>query len=150
VALLFVVRSAIPGVVGGLQLAGGAYLGYLALCLLRANHSSNDDAENPAFVAGRYFRRGFLTNILNPKAILFYLALVAPVVEAAGSVWSVGAILLAVALGPPLWFLTLAGFSARLVRWLTPVRRRAIDLVSSILFLVLAVVSLASGLRSLL
>jgi threonine/homoserine/homoserine lactone efflux protein len=62
--------------------AGAAYLLWLALGMLRAAASACDAAVAPAVVehaaapgAWRVFRQGLLTNILNPKIAIFFLAL---------------------------------------------------------------------------
>ncbi|MDJ1007862.1 MAG: LysE family translocator [Paracoccaceae bacterium] len=62
-----------------LRYAGAAYLTYLGVQALRSwwNYSSNLD-PNQAVVeisAWNVFRRGLITNILNPKVVVFYLAL---------------------------------------------------------------------------
>lgn len=62
-----------------LRYAGAAYLAYLGVQALRSwwNYSSNLD-PNQAVVeisAWNVFRRGLITNILNPKVVVFYLAL---------------------------------------------------------------------------
>ena len=66
-----IVFVAFPGLRLALQVAGGAYLLYLAIRLWRSS--------GPALVgqvssvsSGAAFRRGFLTNITNPKVALFF------------------------------------------------------------------------------
>lgn len=63
-----------------LKVAGAAYLAWLGIQSLRtAAHGSGKTAPAaiaPSRVAAtRSFREGFLTNLLNPKVIVFYLAL---------------------------------------------------------------------------
>jgi RhtB (resistance to homoserine/threonine) family protein len=63
-----------------LKAGGAAYLAWLGLQSLRAAAGSPArlpmDAAPPARVTGRRsFREGLLTNLLNPKVIVFYLAL---------------------------------------------------------------------------
>lgn len=62
-----------------LRYAGAAYLAYLGVQALKSwwNHSNNLD-PNQAVVevsVWNVFRRGLVTNILNPKVVVFYLAL---------------------------------------------------------------------------
>jgi RhtB (resistance to homoserine/threonine) family protein len=64
-----------------LKIAGAAYLAWLGVQSLRSAARGSDRAP-PAAVAApgrvppaRSFREGFLTNLLNPKVIIFYLAL---------------------------------------------------------------------------
>jgi threonine/homoserine/homoserine lactone efflux protein len=56
------------------KIAGAAYLGYLGVKLMLARSSS---AETPTFTpapAWAIYRAGLLTNLLNPKVALFFLA----------------------------------------------------------------------------
>ena len=63
-----------------LRIAGAFYLAWLGIQSLRAAARGSAAAE-PAGVpaarvpAARSFREGFLTNLLNPKVVVFYLAL---------------------------------------------------------------------------
>ncbi|POF32286.1 LysE family translocator [Roseibium marinum] len=62
-----------------LRYAGAAYLAYLGVQAFKSwwNHSNNLD-PNQAVVevsVWNVFRRGLVTNILNPKVVVFYLAL---------------------------------------------------------------------------
>jgi RhtB (resistance to homoserine/threonine) family protein len=63
-----------------LKVAGAGYLAWLGFQSLRSA-ARGDAAQAPARVAAtrvaasRSFREGFLTNLLNPKVIIFYLAL---------------------------------------------------------------------------
>lgn len=62
-----------------LRYAGAAYLAYLGVQALRSwcNYSNTFD-QNQSVVeisAWNVFRRGLITNILNPKVVVFYLAL---------------------------------------------------------------------------
>ncbi len=60
---------------------GAAYLVWLAIGMLRASGSAGDAAAAPAPERstsprlGRLFRQGVLTNVLNPKIAIFFLAL---------------------------------------------------------------------------
>jgi RhtB (resistance to homoserine/threonine) family protein len=63
-----------------MKVAGACYLAWLGIQSLRsATRKSGDAAPANAATAqvpaGRSFREGFLTNLLNPKVIVFYLAL---------------------------------------------------------------------------
>lgn len=61
-----------------LRWAGAAYLVWLGIGLLRAGHAANAtvvaEAAAPGFA--RVFGQGFLTNALNPKVAIFFLAFV--------------------------------------------------------------------------
>ena len=66
-----VVFAAFPGLRLALQVAGGAYLLYVAIRLWRSNGAASvGRASSVSSWAG--FRLGFLTNITNPKVALFF------------------------------------------------------------------------------
>ena len=73
---LAAVAAVAPALFDGLLLAGALYLGWIGLALLRAGAMAPPDAEGaPGAAALRAsFRRGLLTNLLNPKAYAFMLA----------------------------------------------------------------------------
>jgi threonine/homoserine/homoserine lactone efflux protein len=58
-----------------IKYAGAAYLVYVGLTLLRAKPASAQSVV-PIVSLGRIFAQGFLTNVLNPKVALFFLAFV--------------------------------------------------------------------------
>jgi len=69
-----------------LLLAGAAYLCWIGLSLMRSGISFT--SLQPTHVARRAFRRGMLTNLLNPKAYLFMLAVFPQFVRPdGGPVW---------------------------------------------------------------
>lgn len=69
--------AASPTVWAVLRWAGGLYLLYLAWETWRGE-TETSPADTAAFrrSGARYFTRGLITNILNPKAALFYVAIV--------------------------------------------------------------------------
>ena len=63
--------SAHPVLFRGVQYLGAAYLAWIGLKLLFAR----DGAANPVRIdAGQYLRQSFIITLLNPKAIVFYMA----------------------------------------------------------------------------
>ena len=60
-----------PLVFRGVQYAGAAYLAYLGLRLVFTREAS---ARKPSLSGGHDFRRALLITLLNPKAIVFYMA----------------------------------------------------------------------------
>jgi threonine/homoserine/homoserine lactone efflux protein len=60
-----------PTVFQAVQYAGAAYLCWIGLKLLRARDGA---APVVPMEAGRYFRQATLITVLNPKAIVFYMA----------------------------------------------------------------------------
>jgi threonine/homoserine/homoserine lactone efflux protein len=67
----------VPALYVALKLAGAAYLLFLAWQTLRpGGRSLFDQQALPSHSRGRLFRMGLLTNLLNPKAAIMYLALI--------------------------------------------------------------------------
>lgn len=67
-----------------LKYAGAAYLIYMGWKAIRSNGFSSDPAMPPGDAALdglTAFRSGFVTNLLNPKASLFFLALFTQIVD---------------------------------------------------------------------
>lgn len=126
------------------KLAGAAYLLYVAWGMARAGLRPATAAADPAAVAPTFARgvwQGFLTNALNPKVALFYLALLPQFIDA-DAPHKTGAF---VFLG--LWFVLQGGlFSLTLVALTAMARRlparpglaRALNLGGAGLFTALA------------
>ncbi|MFB7721282.1 LysE family translocator [Nocardia sp. NPDC056100] len=98
------VFAMVPALYLALKLAGAAYLLYLAWKTLRPGGLSAFAPEAmPADPTRRLFAMGFVTNLLNPKIAIMYMALIPQfVVPARGSVWlqslSLGAVQIAIAI----------------------------------------------------
>lgn len=97
-----------------LQLAGGSYLFYLGYGALKATwvkattQPNVEEPEQAAQLLGskkEAFSRGFATNILNPKALVFFISLMSSLVPASMSLPGKGGALLI------LWGISLAWFS---------------------------------------
>lgn len=71
VAGLSALLAAYPPVFRAVQWAGAAYLAWIGLQLLM---KKDGDAPVMRMTAGRYLRQSFLITLLNPKAIVFYMA----------------------------------------------------------------------------
>ena len=60
------------------KVAGGAYLVYLGIQAWRASRYGEDDSQwiRPArrFAGGSAFRQGFVSNVLNPKLVVFFIS----------------------------------------------------------------------------
>lgn len=70
-----------------IQLAGACYLIYIGFGAIRAKASSSSATVNQGHAKtvmtdGKAFRQGFITNVLNPKATLFFLSLFTTLVDA--------------------------------------------------------------------
>lgn len=100
-AAVFIV---VPWLYTALKVAGAIYLLWLAYKTLRPGGMALFETRDlPRDSAGKLFRMGLLTNLLNPKAALMYLALIPQFVDqAAGNVvaqgFQLGVIQIAVAM----------------------------------------------------
>jgi threonine/homoserine/homoserine lactone efflux protein len=124
--------------------AGAAYLVFLGARLLLATPASSigeDAAELPASGAWASLRQGILTNVLNPKVALFFLALLPQFIDPL----SIHRTLAFMVLGATfvttgtIWCLTLAVAAARLRMLLSrkPQLRTLINRAAGVLFVAL-------------
>lgn len=65
----------IPVAYDVLKIAGALYLVYLGWKVIRSPHSPFDIASHQSYSNSKLFLMGFLTNLLNPKIAMMYLAL---------------------------------------------------------------------------
>ena len=108
-----------------LRIVGAIYLGYLGIKLLIrafASTSSNSGAE-PEEYASRdgslWFKRGLLTNLLNPKVGVFYLSFLPQFIPTGVQVWSFSVLLAFIhATEGFLWFLLLTNATELVSGWL--------------------------------
>ncbi|SHH93342.1 LysE family transporter [Ferrimonas marina] len=107
----------IPALATGLQIAGGSYLLYLGYGALRGAWLSwHAGAQRSAAKAEEFTHwaaallKGFTTNLLNPKALVFFLSLITSLIPATMSVTGKGAAIVL------LWGLSLGYFA--LLAWL--------------------------------
>ncbi|MEV7079626.1 LysE family translocator [Streptomyces sp. NPDC093516] len=127
---LAVVATRSPLVFDGIRLLGAAYLVFLGVrAVLAARRAARESGRAPgpaepasaaAASGGRgrlreAFTQGFLTNVLNPKAALFFLSVLPQFVDGAGSVARQVFLLgvLDIVIGVGYWF-ALVGVAARL------------------------------------
>lgn len=90
------------------SVVAAAYLLYMAWGALRSSQGMALSAEQgDAPDALLSFRRGFLTNALNPKATLFFLALFGSVLNTSPSGWQMLGISAYLAFATGLWFVVL-------------------------------------------
>ncbi|MEO8406855.1 MAG: LysE family transporter [Oxalobacteraceae bacterium] len=66
--------TANPAAFKAVQYAGAAYLMWIGIGLLRSRQAATSSASVVVSPGGYYFRRSFLITLLNPKAIVFYMA----------------------------------------------------------------------------
>ena len=98
------------------KLVGAAYLLWLGLGLLRSRESVASESDAPAALPlWRIFRQGFITNVLNPKVALFFLAFVPQFISHEAPSKTLAFIFLGILfdLNSMLWCAALAWFSAK-------------------------------------
>jgi len=129
-----------------LRVVGACYLIFLGATLLFRRHTPvsltaaarpHADLEpDPGLVAGHWFRRGLLTNLLNPKVGVFYVSFLPQFVPPGVPVRSFSMLLAAIhATEGLLWFSLLTVATARLAGWLgRPGIARALDRVTGVVF----------------
>jgi threonine/homoserine/homoserine lactone efflux protein len=121
-----------------LRIVGAIYLGYLGIKLLIrafASTSSNSGAE-PEEYASRdgslWFKRGLLTNLLNPKVGVFYLSFLPQFIPMGVPVWSFSILLALIhATEGLLWFLLLTNATELISSWLR--QRRVVMALDSLM-----------------
>ena len=135
---LFVEEQA-PALLTSLQLGGMAFLLYLGGRLLTTHHSTAGEAIEKRSAAAGFFWQGFLTNLLNPKSLVFYLSVVTPLIRDAEGFSTPIAAIVGVTMAVPIWFLTLSVGAGSIARWLTPTTRLMIDRVAGFVFIAFAI-----------
>ena len=132
-----------------LQLAGAAYLIWLGVASLRASWRAAGTVQRAQVADTRPFRAGLITQLSNPKAILYWTALLPPFLNPASPMPRQLALL--VGIGIPLDFVVLSLYAllaASARAWLaTPRFQRALGLAAGTLFTVLGSALLISTVR---
>ncbi|QGU03491.1 LysE family translocator [Corynebacterium comes] len=148
-----------PGILAVLQVLGGAYLLWMGAGALRSGLSGQREqpgGEGPAgegdagevYSPARAWRIGTATNLSNPKAVLFFGAVFAQFIRPGmGWEWSLLIMVVLMATGV-VWFMVLAfavrSLSERLLR-----NARAIDVLTGLVFVGLALYMLVEGVTGL-
>jgi threonine/homoserine/homoserine lactone efflux protein len=121
-----------------LRIVGAIYLGYLGIKLLIrafASTSSNSGAEPEEYASkdgSLWFKRGLLTNLLNPKVGVFYLSFLPQFIPTGVPVWSFSILLALIhATEGLLWFLLLTNATELISSWLR--RRRVVMALDSLM-----------------
>ena len=116
-----------------LKLAGAIYLVFLGLSSLvnAARHRSQGQAVSRAqpgrFRARRSLREGLLSNVLNPKTVIFYMAFLPQFINAAGSALEQSLLLAAIHfLIAMLWQCLVAWLVIRAAKWVARPRLGAL------------------------
>jgi threonine/homoserine/homoserine lactone efflux protein len=128
-----------------IQWLGAAYLAWLGLGLLRqawrGAPAAASMAAGHAVPLWAEFRTGLLTNVLNPKVALFFLAFLPQFVPAGSPDKTLSFLALGAwfVVQSSLFLLALVALAARLRRWQTSARaRRALGGTGGLLFIALA------------
>lgn len=139
---LSAVFIAVPWAYVGLKAAGVAYLLWLAWSALRPNGFGLFEAREPhRDTPFTLFRMGLLTNVLNPKAAIMYLALIPQFVDpAAGNVaaqgFTLGGIQIAVSMVVNALIVIAAGAIARFLsakpRWVDLQRKITASMLGAV------------------
>ncbi|WP_441249075.1 LysE family translocator [Kitasatospora sp. McL0602] len=120
-----------------LRWAGVAYLLWMGARMLRPGAAEDAHGDEPEVTAGGLaagWRRGFLTNLLNPKVGVFYVAVLPQFIPAGAPHLATGVLLTCVHVAEGLlWSAVLVGFARVLGGWLRrPAARRVLDRVTGI------------------
>ena len=154
-----VVLSTHPTLMGAIQLLGGAYLTYMGARMLlgairgiRELNTGGSPAVGAAALGslGGAFRQGLLTNLSNPKIVLFFAAVLSQFMPVGAPAWVQLVYIAALLVTSLLWF----GFIAITVSTEIVVRRLVsagpwIDLVAGVVFAVLGVSFVWKGVATL-
>ena len=143
-ALTLVVVSCLHGELPSalilVKYAGASFLVYLGLRLLTSqSHEEGLKTERPIHSQLSAFVLGLLTNILNPKAAVFFTAIVGQIVNPESGLDRAVAFLLGVVVAIPLWFATLSYFASKFSKWTGPQNRQLMDRFAGISLLGFAV-----------
>jgi len=121
-----------------LRIVGASYLGYLGIKLLIrafASSCSNSGAEPEEYASSDgslWFKRGLLTNLLNPKVGVFYLSFLPQFIPTGVPVWSFSILLALIhATEGLLWFLLLTNATELISSWLR--QRRVVMALDSLM-----------------
>ncbi|GAA1582646.1 LysE family translocator [Kribbella sancticallisti] len=124
---LTAILVAVPVAFTVIKLLGAAYLAYLAWQVFSGKMATFETRQLPRDAARRLFLMGLVTNLLNPKIALMYMALIPQFVDPdRGAVWVqaliLGGVQIAVALSVNLLIVVgsaaLAGFLRARPRWM--------------------------------
>jgi homoserine/homoserine lactone efflux protein len=116
--------AASPALFRALSIAGAAYLGWLGISGLRGGGAFTVDGARPPVSAGVAWRDAVLTNVLNPKVILLFVALYPNFIEpgrgdVASQLLGLSAVLIVINV---MWQAPLAWAANRVRRWLATPR----------------------------
>lgn len=140
---LSALMQAQPGILAVLQIVGGAYLLYMGIGAIRAGLNARTTEVGEAQTVKNPFLTGVLTNLSNPKAVLFFGAIFAQFLTPGAGL---GTAVMLVVTGV-VWFV---GFAVAVDKLKAPVQRygHVVDLITGCIFAAIAVWMIAQGLAS--
>lgn len=148
--IVFLVADANLGAFALLQVAGSFYLLYLGIKILTSKKTSGA-GESIKFMGKRIFLRGVITNISNPKALVFFISFIPQFIptDAEHPYWL--ALFLGVVLcviGTPINFLFgLSGVSLKILNAKKIANRPLSDWITATVFMVIAVIFLGNYIK---
>jgi threonine/homoserine/homoserine lactone efflux protein len=108
-----VLLQALPLAYDALRLAGAAYLVFLGVQALRQRPAAAPIAALPPVSSSKVFWQGFVTNVLNPKVALFFLAFLPQFADPARGAFALQVLVLGlIFIGNGLWICLLVARSA--------------------------------------
>lgn len=126
--------AAHPGILDVIRWAGAGYLIYVAVRSWQAP-AVQADARGGARSPGQAFRRGFLTNVMNPKVMLFMLAYLPQFTDPSiGPIWQQILILGAIVLSTGAIITMSYGMTAGWLGARLAARMRVLNRVAAVLF----------------
>jgi threonine/homoserine/homoserine lactone efflux protein len=119
-----------------LRVVGAGYLVWLGVQAWRSRGRVEQPAPHRAGVLGTGFRAGILTNLLNPKVGVFFVAFLPGFIPRGDAVGPMSLLLGAIfVLLTALYWVALLGIAGRVSRWMgTPSVRRRIDAMTALVF----------------
>lgn len=149
--IIFFAGSYDPKLFNFLQVLGSLYLLYLGVSILTAKPDLNCTESKPV-AQHNIFVRGMVTNLSNPKALVFFVSFIPQFIplDAQSPHWlalSLGAVLCAIGTGANYLF-GLAGVSLQSATSITIRNRPLADYITAILFIAIAVIFLQNYWRN--
>lgn len=105
-----------PEILSVIRVLGGLYLLYLAIPLLRTSTQVDEvvvDNAKTGFNRTQAFLNGFLTNLLNPKALLFFVAILSSLISSTTPDFMKVVYGVWIPLSSMLWFMLVASLFTR-------------------------------------
>lgn len=142
---LAAIMQALPGALPVMQVIGSAVLTWMGVQSIRGGiqsihtHKSAEPGTTPAKVTTRPFRLGIITNLSNPKALLFFTALFSQLMPGNATMFDRTLIVIVLTIIGFVWFIVFALLtsSTGFQRWFSRATPY-IDIAAGIVFLLVA------------